>query len=141
MKQHSNMHPGLIIISRDLETVLFLENVLLIALWWWCRKLLLCTIRLSLNVVASNFIVRVHTWYFALSFALKLSVSELALQFTCMLMWEALATYSKSIHEHDLFFNFWFIVNSTQYRLYLDLPSLMVGKFHKPPSIRRDKAP
>ena len=34
-----------------------------------------------------------------------------------------------------------FIVDSTQYRRYLDLLSLMVGKFYKPPSICRDKAP
>ena len=34
----------------------------------------------------------------------------------------------------------WFIVDSTQYSRYLDLPSLMVGKFHKPPSICREKA-
>ena len=39
-----------------------------------------------------------------------------------------------------IFFNCWFIVASTQYRRYLDLPSLMVGTFYKPPSIRRDKA-
>ena len=36
----------------------------------------------------------------------------------------------------------WFIIDSTyQYMRYNDLPSLMVGKFHKSPTIRRDKAP
>ena len=35
---------------------------------------------------------------------------------------------------------FWFIVDSTQYRRYLDMPSLMVGNY-KPPSIRSDLAP
>ena len=35
------------------------------------------------------------------------------------------------------FFNCWFIVDSTQYSRYLDLPSLMLGIFFKPPSIRR----
>ena len=40
-----------------------------------------------------------------------------------------------------LFFNCVFIVDSTQHRRYLDLTSLMVGKFYKPPAIRRDLAP
>ena len=35
----------------------------------------------------------------------------------------------------------WFIVDSTRYRRYLDMPSLMVGKFYKPASIRRDLTP
>ena len=34
-----------------------------------------------------------------------------------------------------------FIVDFTQYRRYLYLPSLMVGKFYEPASIRRDKEP
>ena len=34
--------------------------------------------------------------------------------------------------------NCWFIVDSTQYKWFLNLPSLIVGKFNKPPSIRRD---
>ena len=38
------------------------------------------------------------------------------------------------------FLNCWFIFNSTQYRQYLNLPSLMMGKIHKTPSIPRDKA-
>ena len=40
-----------------------------------------------------------------------------------------------------IFFNCWFIVDSTQYMRYLDMPSLMVGTFDKPPSIHRDLAP
>ena len=31
--------------------------------------------------------------------------------------------------------NCWFTIDFTQYRRYLDLPSIMVGTFHKPPSI------
>ena len=41
----------------------------------------------------------------------------------------------------QIFLNCWFIVDSTQYRRYGDLPSFIVGKFHKPPSPRRDLAP
>ena len=37
--------------------------------------------------------------------------------------------------------NRWFIVDSTQYRLFIELPSLLVGKFYKPPSICRDLTP
>ena len=41
--------------------------------------------------------------------------------------------------------NCWFIVDSTQLhntcRRYLDLPILMVGKFYKPPSIRKMAGP
>ena len=40
------------------------------------------------------------------------------------------------LHKH-VFLNCWLIVDSVQYRRYLDLPSLMVGKFYKPPSIHR----
>ena len=36
------------------------------------------------------------------------------------------------------FLNCWFIVDSTRY---LNLPSLMVGKFYNPPPIHRDLAP
>ena len=39
------------------------------------------------------------------------------------------------------FLNGWFNADSTQYRPYLDSPSLMVWNFYKPPSIRRNKAP
>ena len=38
-------------------------------------------------------------------------------------------------------FNCWFIVDSTQYRRYLDLPFKMVGTFNIPPSTRRELAP
>ena len=36
---------------------------------------------------------------------------------------------------------FYLLVNCRFHRQYLDLPSLMVGKFHKPTSIRMDLAP
>ena len=36
---------------------------------------------------------------------------------------------------------YWLIVDSIQYRRFLDLPSQMVRTFYKPPSIRRDLAP
>ena len=53
----------------------------------------------------------------------------------------------KSLHNktgnksHNLKSCCWFIVESTQYRQYIDLPSLMVVKLYKPPSIRIDFAP
>ena len=44
-------------------------------------------------------------------------------------------------HNSIYFFNCWFIVDSTQYRRYLDFKSsLMVGTFYKQPSIRSDLA-
>ena len=50
----------------------------------------------------------------------------------------------RTLSAHVLFFfilNCWFSVDSTQYRRYLDLQSLMVWKFYKALSIRRDLAP
>ena len=51
------------------------------------------------------------------------------------------AIFGSFIGKIFFFFNFWFIFDSTQYRRYLVLPVFRGGKFYKPPSIRRDKAP
>ena len=52
-----------------------------------------------------------------------------------------LYTVHYTVLYDNMFLDCWFIVDSTQYRHQLGLPSLMLRNYYKPPSIQGDKAP